>query len=545
MLGLMQSDPINLISILTHAGRWHGDREVVTNTVEGGIHRQTYAETLARATRLASSLQDFGIKQGDRVGTMGWNTYRHLESWYAISGQGAICHTINPRLFADQIEYIVNHAEDRLIFVDLTFVDVLGELLPKLPTVEAVIVMTDREHMPDTSAWDTTVFCYEEFLAKGAEQFDWPVLDDNAGSSLCYTSGTTGEPKGVLYSHRGNLLHAYASCTTDLINLSAKDTVLMVVPMFHANSWGLAYAGPLTGAKLVLPGPHMDGASIHKVISEERATKAAAVPTVWNMLIAYLNESGDDLESLKEVVIGGAAVPRAMIEEFDKKYGVDVIHAWGMTEMTPIGTLNRGKASTDGLGPEQALDLRCKQGRVPYGVDMKIVDDEGTELPHDGETFGRLLVKGPWTIARYYKMDNSALQDGWFDTGDIATIDSLGYMQITDRSKDVIKSGGEWISSVDVENTAMGMPGVEIAACIGAKHPKWDERPILLVKLADGSAVSEESITDHLSKSLAKWQLPEAIIFVDNIPLTATGKIDKKPIRVEYENYLLDQAESE
>jgi len=545
MLGLMQSEPINLISILIHAGRWHGDREVVTNTVEGGIHRQTYAETLARATRLASSLQDFGIEQGDRVGTMGWNTYRHLESWYAISGQGAICHTINPRLFADQIEYIVNHAEDRLIFVDLTFVDVLGELLPKLPTVEAVIVMTDREHMPDTSAWDTTAICYEEFLAKGAEQFDWPVLDDNAGSSLCYTSGTTGEPKGVLYSHRGNLLHAYASCTADLISLSAKDTVLMVVPMFHANSWGLAYAGPLTGAKLVLPGPHMDGASIHKVISEERATKAAAVPTVWNMLIAYLNESGDKLESLKEVVIGGAAVPRAMIEEFDKKYGVEVIHAWGMTEMTPIGTLNRGKASTDSLSPEQALDLRCKQGRVPYGVDMKIIDDEGTELPHDGETFGRLLVKGPWTIARYYKMDNSALQDGWFDTGDIATIDSLGYMQITDRSKDVIKSGGEWISSVDVENTAMGMPGVEIAACIGAKHPKWDERPILLVKPADGSAVSEESITDHLSKSLAKWQLPEAIIFVDNIPLTATGKIDKKPIRVEYENYLLDQADSE
>ena len=545
MLGLMQSEPINLISILIHAGRWHGDREVVTNTVEGGIHRQTYAETLARATRLASSLQDFGIEQGDRVGTMGWNTYRHLESWYAISGQGAICHTINPRLFADQIEYIVNHAEDRLIFVDLTFVDVLGELLPKLPTVEAVIVMTDREHMPDTSAWDTTAICYEEFLAKGAEQFDWPVLDDNAGSSLCYTSGTTGEPKGVLYSHRGNLLHAYASCTADLISLSAKDTVLMVVPMFHANSWGLAYAGPLTGAKLVLPGPHMDGASIHKVISEERATKAAAVPTVWNMLIAYLNESGDKLESLKEVVIGGAAVPRAMIEEFDKKYGVEVIHAWGMTEMTPIGTLNRGKASTDSLSPEQALDLRCKQGRVPYGVDMKIIDDEGTELPHDGETFGRLLVKGPWTIARYYKMDNSALQDGWFDTGDIATIDSLGYMQITDRSKDVIKSGGEWISSVDVENTAMGMPGVEIAACIGAKHPKWDERPILLVKPADGSAVSEESITAHLSKSLAKWQLPEAIIFVDNIPLTATGKIDKKPIRVEYENYLLDQADSE
>ena len=545
MLGLMQSEPINLISILIHAGRWHGDREIVTNTVEGGIHRQTYADTLARATQLASSLRTFGIKDGDRVGTMGWNTYRHLEAWYAISGQGAICHTINPRLFADQIEYIVNHAENRIIFVDLTFVDMLGELLAKLPTVEAVIVMTDREHMPDLSSWNTQVICYEEFLAKGEKEFDWPILDDDAGSSLCYTSGTTGQPKGVLYSHRGNLLHAYASCTTDLINLSATDSVLMVVPMFHANSWGLAYSGPLTGAKLVLPGPHMDGPSIHKIISEERTTKAAAVPTVWNMLIAYLNESGASLDALEEVVIGGAAVPRTMIEEFDKKYGVDVIHAWGMTEMTPIGTFNRRKSSTAGLDPEAALDLRCKQGRVPFGVDMKITDEDGVELPHDGETFGRLLVKGPWTISRYYKMEESALQDGWFDTGDIATIDPDGYMQITDRSKDVIKSGGEWISSVDVENTAMGMPGVEIAACIGAKHPKWDERPILLVKQADGSSITAESITDHLSTSLAKWQLPEAIIFVDNIPLTATGKIDKKPIRAEYENYLLEHADSE
>jgi len=545
VLGLMQSDPINLISILTHASRWHGDREVITNTVEGGIHKQTYAETLARATRLAGSLQAYGIEQGDRVGTMAWNTYRHLESWYAISGQGAICHTINPRLFADQIEYIVNHAEDRLIFVDLTFVELLGGLLKKLRSVEAVIVMTDRDHMPDTSSWNVDVHCYEEFLAKGADQFDWPVLDDNAGSSLCYTSGTTGEPKGVLYSHRGNLLHAYASCTTDLINLSANDTVLMVVPMFHANSWGLAYAGPLTGAKLVLPGPHMDGASIHKVISEEGVTKAAAVPTVWNMLISYLNESGESLESLNEVIIGGAAVPRAMIEEFDKKYGVDVIHAWGMTEMTPIGTINRTKASTKDLSPEEALDIRCKQGRVPYGVDMKIVDDEGNELPHDGATFGRLLVRGPWTIASYYKSNDSALNDGWFDTGDIATIDTNGYMQITDRSKDVIKSGGEWISSVDVENTAMGLPGVEIAACIGAKHPKWDERPILLVKPVEPNSISKDTIVSHLAESLAKWQLPEAIIFVEDIPLTATGKIDKKPLRMKYENYLLDESNSE
>jgi fatty-acyl-CoA synthase len=540
MLGLMQSDPVNLISILIHAGRWHGDREVVTNTVEGGIHKQTYADTLARATRLASRLQQFGINQGDRVGTMGWNTHRHLESWYAISGQGAICHTINPRLFADQIEFIVNHAEDRLIFVDLTFVDLLASLLPKLPTVEAVIVMTDNAHMPDTSAWGVDVHCYEEFLADGNETFDWPVLDDNTGSSLCYTSGTTGDPKGVLYSHRGNLLHAYASCAADVFDLSARDTILMVVPMFHANSWGIAYAGPIAGAKLVLPGPHMDGASIHALIANEAVTKAAAVPTVWNMLIAHLNESGDSLDSLKEVVIGGAAVPRAMIDEFDKKYSVEVIHAWGMTEMTPIGTVNRGKPFMEALDAKQALDVRCKQGRVPYGVDMKIVNDDGAELPHDGKTFGRLLVKGPWTIGSYYKSGEPALTDGWFDTGDIATIDEHGYMQITDRSKDVIKSGGEWISSVDLENTAMGMPGIAMAACIGATHPKWDERPILLVKQSEPGQLTEEAIIDHLAGSIAKWQLPDAVIFVDEIPLTATGKIDKKPLRAKYENYLID-----
>jgi len=540
MLGLMQSDPINLISILIHAGRWHGDREIVTNTVEGGIHRQTYSQTLSRATRLASALREFGIVEGDRVGTMGWNTYRHLETWYAISGQGAICHTINPRLFADQIQFIVNHAEDRLIFVDLTFVELLGQLLPRLPSIEAVVIMTDREHMPDTTSWDVDVHCYENFLAGGDDEFEWPVLADDAGSSLCYTSGTTGEPKGVLYSHRGNLLHAYASCATDVLDLSANDCILMVVPMFHANSWGIAYAGPMAGAKLVLPGPHMDGKSIHAAITDEAVTKAAAVPTVWNMLISHLNQTGEKLESLREVVIGGSAVPRAMIDEFDKKYGVDVIHAWGMTEMTPIGTVNRDKPFMQGLGAEQRLDFRCKQGRVPYGVDMKVVDQNGVELPHDGESFGRLLVKGPWTIASYYKSGESALQDGWFDTGDIATIDAHGYMQITDRSKDVIKSGGEWISSVDLENSAMSMPGVQLAACVAAIHPKWGERPILLVKLADGSTLTEEDIAAQLAKSIAKWQLPDAVIFVDEIPLTATGKIDKKPLRARYENYLVE-----
>lgn len=541
MLGLMQKDAVNLISILAHAGRWHGEQEVVSFTVEGHVHRQTYADTLDRTTRLASSLESYGIVPGDRVGTLGWNTYRHLEAWYAISGQGAICHTINPRLFPDQITYIVNHAQDRLLFVDLMFVDLVAGLLPELPSVEAVIIMTDREHMPDTSAIGVSVHCYEEFLLQGESKFDWPVLDDNACSSLCYTSGTTGEPKGVLYSHRGNLLHAYAQCGADVMDISCKDSILMVVPMFHANSWGLAYSAPMTGAKIVLPGPHMDGASIYKLIADEKVTKAAAVPTVWNMLIAYLNGSGLALESLQEVIIGGAAVPRSMIEEFDDKYDVDVIQAWGMTEMTPLGTLNRPKPITEGLSTEENLDIRCKQGRVPFGVDMKIVDDDGIVLPHDGKTFGRLLVKGPWTVERYYKSEESALEDGWFDTGDIATIDEHGYMQITDRSKDVIKSGGEWISSVEIENIAMGLPGIEIAACIGATHPKWDERPILLAKTTEPQTPSEAEILKHLGKSIAKWQLPDAIVYVDDIPLTATGKIDKKPLRARYQGYLIEQ----
>jgi len=539
MLGLMQSEPINLISILRHAGKWHSDQEVVTNTVEGGVHTQTYAQTLARATKLASRLAKAGVKRGDRIGTMGWNTHRHLEAWYAISGQGSVCHTINPRLFAEQIEFIISHAEDRFIFVDLTFVDLLGELLARLPCVEGVVIMTDQKHMPEVPGWPVNTYCYESFMSEGEDQFDWPVLDEQAASSLCYTSGTTGEPKGVMYSHSGNLLHAYASCSADVFGLSARDAMLMVVPMFHANSWGIAYAAPLMGAKLVMPGPHMDGESIQRLIETEAVTKAAAVPTVWNMLIAYLRESGNTLASLQEVVIGGAAVPRSMIEDFDKNYGVEVIHAWGMTETSPIGTVNRPKASTLELNGDEQFELRCKQGRVPYGVDLKLVDDDDNVLPHDGSTFGRLLVKGPWTIASYFRSDKAALKDGWFDTGDIATINTDGYMQITDRSKDVIKSGGEWISSVDIENAAIDMADISLAACIGAKHEKWDERPILLIKAVDDSALNEEEILNHLSSLFAKWQLPDAIIFVDEIPLTATGKIDKKPLRAMYQDHLL------
>ncbi|MCG8370702.1 MAG: long-chain fatty acid--CoA ligase [Proteobacteria bacterium] len=539
MYGLMQREPINLVSILGHAARWHPHQEVVTNTVEGGIHRQSYSDTYVRATRLANRLQRYGIEKGDRVGTLGWNTYRHLESWYAIAGIGAVCHTVNPRLFPEQIKLIVNHAQDRLLVVDLTFADLIREALPDLPSVEAVIFMCRGDDMPDVGGWARPVYCYERWVGEGEDRIEWPALAHDAASSLCYTSGTTGDPKGVLYSHRGNLLHAYALSMPDVLGIAANETLLMVVPMFHANSWGLAYAGPMAGAKLVLPGPHMDGKSIAELINGENVTKAAAVPTVWTMLLGHLRTGETGLDSLKEVGIGGSAVPRAMIEEFRNDYGVNVVHIWGMTEMTPLGTVSRPKPSMAGLGDEQLLLAKCKQGRVPFGVDMKIVDDAGRALPHDGRTFGRLLVKGPWTIERYYRSDESALTDGWFDTGDIATIDEHGFMQVTDRSKDVIKSGGEWISSVAIENAVMGLEGVEIAACIGAKHPKWDERPIVLVKRGADSQISKNEIIGELSAHLAKWQLPDAIVFVDAIPLTATGKIDKKPLRAAYGNCLL------
>ena len=544
VFGLMQDQPINLVSILQHAGRWHGEQEIVTQRVEGGIHRQSYAETLRRATALAASLLDWGLRPGDRIGTMGWNTHRHLECWYAVSGQGAICHTINPRLFVEQLNYIVNHAEDRMIFVDLSFVAALTERLQQMPTVEALVVMTDRAHMPVCDTGAVELLCYEDWVTgtdndnKTEASMEWPTLDDNTASSLCYTSGTTGDPKGVLYTHRANLLHAYASCLPDVFDLSAKDTVLMIVPMFHANSWGLAYAAPMVGAKLVLPGADMSGASIHGLIAGEAVTKAAGVPTVWNTLLAYLDETGLGLDSLREVVVGGTALPASMISAFRDRYEVETVHAWGMTEMTPIGVFNRPKPGFDALAEDAQLAQRLKQGRVPFGVDMRIVDDRDKDLPRDGEAFGRLLVKGPWTIDRYYGDDASALADGWFDTGDIATIDSEGYMQITDRAKDVVKSGGEWISSVAVENAAIGVPGVALAACIGAAHPKWGERPLLLVQCRDGQTVAEDELRKALSESLARWQLPDAVVFVEQIPLTATGKIDKKPLRERYRSYL-------
>ena len=537
MQGLMQNDPINLVSILQHAARWHPDSEIVTNSVEGGIHRETYAQAYQRAAQLAHALKELGVEQGDRVATMGWNTWRHLECWYAIAGVGAVSHTLNPRLSTEQLHYIVNHAEDKLLLVDTSFVPIIQANIKQLPTLEAVVVLTDEAHMPDVDL-GIPLLCYETLLHNNATEYDWLSVPEDQPSSLCYTSGTTGDPKGVLYTHRSNIFHAYAASGVEGFNANRNDSFLMIVPMFHANSWGLAFSLPMMGAKMVLTGPHMDGANVYQIITDEEVNKSAAVPTVWSMLLDHLNQNNLQVPKLLETTIGGSAAPRSMILEFNEKYNVDVLHAWGMTEMSPLGSLNRTKMYLDKIPPDQVLDYNCKQGRPTFGVDLKIVDDDGNELPRDGETTGRLMARGPWVIERYYKKEESALENGWLDTGDIASIDPLGFMQITDRAKDVIKSGGEWISSVDVENAAVAHEGIQIAACIGVPHPKWEERPLLIVQTYPDKEVSKEDIMSLLSETFAKWQLPEDIIYVDEIPLTATGKVDKKPLRAKYQEYL-------
>ena len=539
--GNMQLGACNLINILKYAAQLHGDIEVVTSSVEGDIVRSNYKQIYQRTKQLANALEKLGVKSGDRVGTMAWNTWRHLECWYAIGGIGAVCHTLNPRLFADQLDYIVNHAEDRFLFLDSTFLPVVQAVLPKLKSVEGIVVMTDSNHMPDTSDFDVPVYCYEDLIAPEATEFDWPELDENAASSLCYTSGTTGNPKGVLYSHRSNMMHAFACVSPEIFNISKSDSFLMVVPMFHANSWGLAFSLPMIGAKMVMPGPSLDGKGIADLINNESCTSSAAVPTVWTGLLDYLDQSSQNISSLRETIIGGSAVPRSMIEPFEKDYHVDVIHAWGMTEMSPLGSLNRRQPYWQSLSYEQCLDIRCKQGRPPFGIDMKIVNEEGDSLPHDGAASGRLLVKGPWVVERYYGQEESALDErGWFDTGDMASIDINGVMQITDRAKDVIKSGGEWISSIDIENTAVAHPEVQIAACIGISHPKWEERPLLVVVSKEGSTPSKESILEVIASEHAKWQLPDDVVFIEDMPLTNTGKIDKKPLRAQYQDYYLN-----
>ncbi len=540
MFGLMQDRPLLIQQLIEHAALNHGDTEIVSRRVEGDIHRYTYRDARTRAKKVAESLLALGIKPGDRIGTLAWNGYRHFELYYGISGMGAVCHTINPRLFPEQIVYIVNHAEDQLLFVDLNLLPAVEKLLPQFKTVRHVVAMTDRAHLPKDCKIPN-LLVYEELIADKPGTYEWPEFDERTASSLCYTSGTTGNPKGVLYHHRSTLLHAYAAALPDTLGISARSVILPVVPMFHVNAWGLPYTAALVGAKLVFPGVALDGASLYELFEKERVSFTAGVPTVWLALLNYMQANKLKLSTVKYAVIGGSAAPPAMIEAFDREFGVEVLHAWGMSEMSPLGTVNHPKAKHGSLAAKELLDVRLKQGRPPFGVDMKIVDDSGKELPRDGKAFGDLLVRGPWITSGYFKGEGGPVlqEDGWFATGDVATIDEDGYMQITDRSKDVIKSGGEWISSIDLENAAMAHPAVAEAAVIGIAHPKWDERPLLIVHRKPDAAVDKKELIDFLATKVAKWWLPDDVQFVEAIPHTATGKILKTRLREDFKDYKL------
>jgi fatty-acyl-CoA synthase len=539
MLGLMQEWPLLCHKIIDYAAQQHGDREVVSRSVEGPIVRTTYGEIRARAKKIAQRLEREGYRRGDRIATLAWNTGRHIETWYGIMGMGGIYHTLNPRLFPDQIAWIMNHAEDSCLFVDLTFLPIVERIAAGVPSLKQVIVLTDAANLPASSLPNLVPF--EEWLAEADGDFEWANLDERDAAGMCYTSGTTGDPKGVLYSHRSNVIHAMISAMPDAIGVSSNDTVLPVVPMFHANAWGLAQSGPMIGTKLVMPGPRMDGAAIHELLTTEKVTLTAAVPTVWLMLLQYLEETGGELPDLKRVVIGGSACPRAIMKKFQERYGVQVIHAWGMTEMSPLGTLGSLKPEYQGLSGEERLDIQEKQGFPPFGVEMKVTDDENRELPWDGRTFGRLKVRGPAVAKGYYGGAGAEQfdEEGWFDTGDVAHIDEYGYMQITDRAKDVIKSGGEWISTIDLENLALDHEDVAEAAVIGIRHPKWDERPLLVVVRKPGREPTREDILSFMKDKVARWWLPDDVAFVEEIPHTATGKIQKMTLREQFADYRL------
>ena len=538
--GRMQDWPLLVSRLIDHAAVNHGSREIVSLAVEGGVHRSDWRTVRDRALRVGQALTRLGIRPGDRIATLAWNTWRHVEAWYGISGIGAVAHTINPRLFADQIAYIANHAEDRVLLFDLSFVALVEALAPRLTTIEHWVVLTDAAHLPASTL---PLVAYEDLVAATDGDFAWAALDETAPAGLCYTSGTTGNPKGVLYSHRSNVLHAMAAAMTDTYAMSQRSVVLPVAPMFHANAWGIPYTAALAGAKLVLNGPNFDAPTLSRLIRDEGVTFSLAVPTVWLSVLQHLERSGEGLGRLERVAIGGSAVPRSMIEAFRDR-GVTVGHLWGMTEMSPLGTLGVLCATAAALPPDGQVDMQLKQGRAAFGVEMKLVDDDGAELPRDGRAFGRLLVRGPWIVGRYFRGDGGNVLDdgGWFDTGDVATIDGLGYMQIVDRSKDVIKSGGEWISSIDLENAAVGAPGVAEAAVIGLPHPKWDERPLLLVRAQDGATVTKQGVLDYLGPRIAKWWTPDEVLIVDDLPHTATGKLLKTELRARYKDFKLPTA---
>lgn len=542
MLGLMQQQSLLISSLIEFANRHHHDGEVVSRRVEGDIHRYTWGDVTKRSRQVAHVLDNLKLAQGDRVATLAWNGYRHLELYFGVSGSGRVLHTLNPRLHPDQVVWIANHAEDQVLCFDMTFLPLVQAVHARCTTVKHWVALCDKDKLPVDSGIPN-LMSYEALLEGQSTEYEWPDLDENTASSMCYTSGTTGNPKAALYSHRSTLLHAYAAALPDVMCISARDAILPVVPMFHVNAWGIPYSAAMTGAKLVFPGPALDGKSVYELIESEKVTFAAGVPTVWQMLLGHMRPAKLRFSSLKRTVIGGSACPPAMIDAFNEDYGVDVLHAWGMTEMSPLGTLCTLKNKHLSLPAEDQMKIRLKQGRCIFGVDLKIVNDAGEDLQHDGKTYGDLLVKGPWIIREYYKQEGPGpLVDGWFPTGDVATIDEDGFMQITDRSKDVIKSGGEWISSIDIENIAMGHPDVAMAACIGMAHPKWDERPIVCVVKKPGSNLTVAELLTFYEGKTAKWQIPDDVVFVEAIPLGATGKMLKTKLREQLSNYKLPSA---
>ena len=546
MLGLMQSQPLLISGLIEFAERHHGDAEIVSRRVEGDLHRYTYKDSARRARQVAGALDVLQLGFGDRVATLAWNGYRHFELYYGVSGSGRVLHTINPRLHPDQIAWIANHAEDQVLCFDLSFLPLVQAVHAKCSTIKHYIALCDADKLP-TDSGIPDLRSYEAWISSQPETYNWPSFDENTASSICYTSGTTGNPKAALYSHRSSTLHAYAAALPDVMCISARDAILPVVPMFHVNAWGIPYSAALTGAKLVFPGPTLDGKSIYELIEGEKVTYAAGVPTVWQMLLTHMKPAGLRFSTLRRTVIGGSACPPAMITAFSENYGVEVLHAWGMTEMSPLGTLCTLKNKHDSLSDAEKMNIRLKQGRAIYGVDMKIVDEAGNELPWDGKTFGDLLVRGPWVVREYFKGEGGdplvySHGEGWFPTGDVGTIDADGYLQITDRSKDVIKSGGEWISSIEVENIAVAHPAVAMAACIGVAHPKWDERPIVAVVKRPGMDVSREELIAFYEGKIAKWQVPDDVVFVQAIPIGATGKMLKTRLREMLKNYALPMA---
>lgn len=538
MHGLMQDVQLTVDRILDHAATWHGDREVISRDGNGLVTRSSYSAIHADAKRVSAALAATGIKSGDRVATMGWNSARHLAAWYGVSGMGAVLHTLNPRLFPDQIAYIANHAGDRLLLADPSLAELVGEILPLVPSIEQVIFFCGGKDLPATSY---PAVGFDEWIAAFEPSYAWGQFEERTACGLCYTSGTTGNPKGVLYSHRSNFIHALMTLQRDALGLSARDTVLLVVPMYHANAWGVVYSAPAVGAKLVLPGQRMDGEAIYTLIEEEGVTYSAAVPTVWQMLLQYVQDTGKRFSTLERVTIGGSACPESIVRTFRDDYGVDVIQGWGMTETSPLGTVSVPNASVAARSAEEQMSYKLKQGRLLCGLEMKLVDDAGNRLPHDGKTPGRLMVKGPTIAAGYFAGEGGNLLDaeGFFDTGDVSTIDGDGYMQITDRAKDVIKSGGEWISSIEIENLAMGHPSLANAAVVGVVHPKWDERPILICQLKPGAQATADDMLAWLEGKISCWWMPEDVLFVEDIPLGPTGKIDKKAIRAGLSGYVL------